>query len=63
MIGGSKRGYSRILKYRNPITPNITMTRLITMARTGRLILVEDKLIIVNRVKKHPALKSSGVLT
>jgi hypothetical protein len=34
-----------MLRYRNPITPNITMTRLITMARTGRLMLVEDKLI------------------
>jgi hypothetical protein len=47
MIGGSTLGYSRTGSDVNPIMPNITITSDITMAKTGRFILVEAKLMTI----------------
>jgi hypothetical protein len=45
--GGSTLGNSRTPKNENPIIPKRIMTKDITMANTGRLILVIDKLAMV----------------
>src|SRR5690606_38076949 len=46
MIGGSTLGYSRIPRKLIPMIPKRTIVMDSTMANTGRLILVEDKLAI-----------------
>jgi hypothetical protein len=46
MIGGSTDGNSRTPKDLNPMKPNNKITRFITIARTGLLILIVDKLAI-----------------
>src|SRR5690606_29215675 len=63
ITGGSKLGYSQIHNNEIPIPPNSRITRDITMANTGRLILILDKLailIVVNWVgSAFPALLAS----
>ena len=46
MTGGSTEGYSRTPKSEMPIPPNSRITRDITMASTGRLILILERLAI-----------------
>jgi hypothetical protein len=46
-IGGSTLGYSRTPRKLIPIIPNTIIVMLITIASTGRLMLIEDKLAII----------------
>jgi hypothetical protein len=48
MIGGSTEGNSRTPNDSKPINPKIRITIDKTVAKTGRLILIEDKLIELN---------------
>ncbi len=50
MIGGSTLGNSRIPKKVTPTTPNRRITIAKTVAKTGLLILTDDRLILISLI-------------